>query len=54
MMTYLWYQALHKKMDRNLTLVAFDLEPCQLVLMWLMTFPSEPCHSGGLFTVATF
>ena len=36
-------------MDRNLTLVTFDLEPCQLVLVWIMTLPSEPCHSVGVF-----
>ena len=46
----LWYQGLlKKKMDRNLTLVTFDQELCQLVLIWFMTLPSEPCHNGGVF-----
>ena len=39
-----------KKMDRNLTLMKFDQEPCQLVIMRLMTLPSDPCHSGGVLT----
>ena len=29
----------------------FDCEPCQLVLMWLMSLHLEPCYSGGLFTL---
>ena len=43
-----WWCFFNKKMDINLTL-DFCWEPCQLVLMWLMTLPSEPCHSGGVF-----
>ena len=47
-MACLWYQSLQNKTDRNLNLVTFHQEPCQLVLIWLMTLPSEPCHSGGV------
>ena len=35
---------LKKTINRNLTLVTFDREPCHWVLIWLM-----PCHSGGVF-----
>ena len=28
--------------------MTFNGEPCQLVLMWLMFLPPEPCHSGGV------
>ena len=29
-----------------------DREPCQLVPIWLMTLPLEPCHNGGVCMVA--
>ena len=41
-----------KKMDRNLTLMTLDQEPCQLVLIWLMILLLEPCHTGCMFMVA--
>ena len=29
-----------------------DLEPCQLVPLWLMTIPLQHCHTGSVFMVA--
>ena len=34
--------------------IDFFVEPCQLVVMWLMTLPSEHCHTGGIFIVSKF
>ena len=34
--------------------IDFFGEPCQLVVMWLMTLPSEHCHTGGIFIVSKF
>ena len=41
-----------KKMSRNLTLMTFDQEPCQLVLILLTILLLEPCHTGCMFMVA--
>ena len=38
----------NKMMDGNVNLMTFIQEPCQLVLMWLMTLLSEPCHGEGV------
>ena len=33
-------------------LMTLDWEPRQLVPIWLMTLPSEPCHTGGVCMIA--
>ena len=39
---------------QNLKLRTLDQEPCQLVPIWLMTLPYEPCHTGDMCMVAIF
>ena len=34
--------------------MTLNVELCQLGPIWLMTLPSENCHTGGMFMVATF
>ena len=46
---YVYGNKVYKKMmDGNVNLMTFIQEPCQLVLMWLMTLLSEPCHGEGV------
>ena len=32
--------------------MTLNVELCQLGPMWLMTLPSEHCHTGGVFMAA--
>ena len=42
-----------KKKDRlSLTLMTYDLKPCQFIPIWLMPLHLEHCHTGNVIIVA--